>query len=323
MRLVPQTIRGRLIAVLIGGLLLSLAAGVFTLILSQPRHGEPGTYPEMVKQLAGYASLVNRTSPDARPSLVKAIDLPGIRFRWGPNERPPRKDARNRPVRHLQRELEQILRLKVVALRRGGPVHVWIKLEDSSWLQASLKTDPFGPYWFLRIVMAFAVLVSGIALLSIWAARRVTAPLNRFAAAATRLGTDVEAPPLPETGAREIRQATAAFNQMQRRIRRTVEDRTLTLAAISHDLKTALTRLKLRTEFIDDPEQQRKALADLDEMQAMLEATLAFARDDWLSEGRSRLDLAELLQRLCGDAVEAGGTAVYEGPARLPFEGRR
>jgi signal transduction histidine kinase len=95
---------------------------------------------------------------------------------------------------------------------------------------------------------------------------------------------------------------------------RFVEDRTRMVAAIGHDLRTPLTRLRLRAEFIDDPEVQRKMLSDLDEMESMINATLAFARDDAAHEPRVATDLADLLQSLCDDRIDAGAAASYAGP---------
>lgn len=103
-------------------------------------------------------------------------------------------------------------------------------------------------------------------------------PIRQFEIASDRFGQDIDAPPLPERGSLEVQQATQAFNRMQDRIRTLVCDLTLMLAAISHDLRTVLTRLKLRAEFIEDGEQQRKAVADLDQMEAMLASTLALQR---------------------------------------------
>ena len=96
--------------------------------------------------------------------------------------------------------------------------------------------------------------------------RRLTAPVATLAAAAEALGRDVNAPPLPETGPLEVAQAAAAFNTMAARIRRFVQDRTFMLTAIGHDLRTPITRLKLRAEFMEDDEQRRKMLLDLDEL---------------------------------------------------------
>ena len=118
-------------------------------------------------------------------------------------------------------------------------------------------------------------------LLILWAVRRLTRPVRALAEAAERLGRDVNAPPMPEVGPTEVAKAAHAFNTMAGRIRRFVGDRTQMLAAIGHDLRTPITRLRLRAEFMEDDEQRRKMLADLDEMEAMVAATLAFARDDW------------------------------------------
>jgi signal transduction histidine kinase len=124
---------------------------------------------------------------------------------------------------------------------------------------------------------------------------------------------------LPEQGSRELRNAPRAFNLMQERLRRFVDDRTMMLAAISHDLRTMLTRLKLRAEFIEDTEQQAKAISDLDEMQAMLDSTLAFARDDAAEEPRTQTDLAALVQSLCDDMADGGQPVSCRTTGRLAY----
>jgi signal transduction histidine kinase len=127
---------------------------------------------------------------------------------------------------------------------------------------------------------------------------------------------------MPEHGSRELRRAASAFNRMQARLRRFVDDRTMMLAAISHDLRTVLTRLRLRAEFIDDGEQQGKAIADIDEMQAMLDETLNFARDDAREEALVAVDLTALLQNLCDAVTDSGQSLNFEGPAHLPVQCR-
>ena len=164
----------------------------------------------------------------------------------------------------------------------------------------------------------WALIIMGV----FWAAHRMTRPLRKFAYAADRLGVDVNAPPLPEKGSRELRNATRAFNQMQERLKRFIDDRTQMFAAISHDLRTSLTRLRLRSEFIEDEEQKAKALADLDEMEQMLSETLAFARDDNKTEATTKFDLGQLLHSLGDDLSDMGHTATYEGPAHAIFKGR-
>jgi signal transduction histidine kinase len=133
----------------------------------------------------------------------------------------------------------------------------------------------------------------------------------------------MSAPPLPEAGPADLRRATAAFNRMQERLKRLVADRTQMVAALSHDLRTALTRLQLRAEFIADPEQQRKAEGDLDDMRAMLEQTLSLTREEVDAEPIAPIDLASLVQSLCDDLADAGQKVAYSGPDRLTFSCRR
>ncbi|NOX40919.1 MAG: HAMP domain-containing protein [Alphaproteobacteria bacterium] len=149
-------------------------------------------------------------------------------------------------------------------------------------------------------------MLAAVLLLSGLVAYSLTRSLAIFASAAQRLGIDVRAPPLPEIGPAEVRQAAGAFNQMQDRIRRFVEDRTQMIAAIAHDLGTPIARLRLRSEYIEDAEQHDKMLADLDDMEKMVFSTLAFARDDADAEPSTRVDLRILLQRICNDATDTG-----------------
>ncbi len=195
-------------------------------------------------------------------------------------------------------------------------------LADGQWLTFVAASDLTSLRWAGQ--MGLWVLLTGTAILvfGVWAAHRVTRPLRRFTEAADRLGLDVNAPPLPETGSREIREASHAFNRMQARLKRFVDDRTTMLAAISHDLKTALTRLRLRTEFIEDAEQQAKALGDLDEMQTMLDATLSFAREETSAEPKTRLDLGILVQSLVDDFADGGRAVSYRGAEKYSFEAR-
>jgi signal transduction histidine kinase len=137
----------------------------------------------------------------------------------------------------------------------------------------------------------------------------------------------VNAPPLPEVGPSEVATAARAFNTMAERIRRFVGDRTQMLAAIGHDLRTPITRLRLRAEFLDDDEQRRKMLADLDEMEAMVNATLAFARDDSATEPSVAVDLAALCRTVLDEAADARPelepeAIYYQGPDRQRIRGR-
>ncbi|MBL8628136.1 MAG: HAMP domain-containing protein [Rhodospirillaceae bacterium] len=161
-----------------------------------------------------------------------------------------------------------------------------------------------------------------IAIVSLWGLRRATKPLALFASAAERLGIDFNADPLDVRGPGEVRRAARAFNTMQTRLKRFIQDRTQMLAAISHDLRTPITRMKLRAEFVDDDEQRDKMLRDLDEMEKMISATLAFARDDAANEPTATVNVALLLSDLADDATVAGHEVSYSGPEDLDMIAR-
>jgi signal transduction histidine kinase len=177
----------------------------------------------------------------------------------------------------------------------------------------------------LLALMAISVLL--VLVLSFYAVRRVTRPLESLTRAAEALGRSGRNEVLKETGASEVRRAARAFNEMQDRIRKLIEDRAQMVAAISHDLRTPITRLKLRAEFIDDQDEREKMLRDLDEMETMIKSTLALSREDANPELRARFDLADLLAD-CAERMDqvildidpppgAGGSMIEAQPIAL------
>ena len=134
-------------------------------------------------------------------------------------------------------------------------------LPDGEWVDVTAEPEPLRPWHSPTFLTAFLLMTAAAAVLTLWAVRRLTAPVRILAAAAEALGRDVNAPPLPENGPTEIAVAAVAFNTMAARIRRFVQDRTEMLTAIGHDLRTPITRLKLRAEFVDDDEQRAKSWA--------------------------------------------------------------
>ena len=196
---------------------------------------------------------------------------------------------------------------------RGPEVfgHIGVQLTNGCWAEITLHGPPpaFGWIRMLARIGGFGLV---IILCSLWFARSAARNLSQFSAAADAVGRSVDAPLLPETGPREVRLAAKAFNRMQERLRRFVTDRTQMLAAISHDLRTPLTRLRLRAEFVDDEAQRQKMLNDIAEMEAMIAATLAFARDDAVREPRAQQDLDQLLDQLASDLCDSGYPVNYE-----------
>ena len=208
----------------------------------------------------------------------------------------------------------------------SDPINIGLQLPDWGWLNLRATLPAPRPWHSREFLLAFVLMTAAAALLSLWAVRRLTGPVALLAEAAERLGRDVNAPPLPERGPDEVKRAAVAFNTMAARIRRFVQDRTFLLTAIGHDLRTPITRLKLRAEFIDDDEQRQKFMADLDELDAMVSATLVFGRDTADMEPAVPFDLVALLRTVLDDAADArpdaGDQLSFAGPAHLTVHGR-
>lgn len=200
---------------------------------------------------------------------------------------------------------------------------VSLGLNDGEWLNVSTRLPRPPSAWARSSTVAIAVtaLLSVIAV--VFLVRRVTRPLARLGDAAERFGRGEAGPPLAEEGPEDVRRATAAFNRMRERLERFVADRTRMLAAISHDLRTPITSLRLRAELVEDEEAREKLLATLAEMQEMTEATLAFAREDADHEPTREVDLAALIDSLASDLSEIGpAVEVTAAPERLAYRCR-
>lgn len=161
----------------------------------------------------------------------------------------------------------------------------------------------FGSPFLIPVLVALFT----IGALSIWSVRTVIRPLSDLAKAATTFGqTSIDPVPLDESGPSEVRAAVAAFNRMQARINQILHQRTRTLAAIGHDLKTPLTRLRLRLDLVEDEDIRQRSLADLEHMESQLESALNYLRQGASAEPRVRIDLASLLTSLA-DQYEGTG----------------
>ncbi len=199
-------------------------------------------------------------------------------------------------------------------------LQVAVKLSDGQWLSFATSLPQGAPSVSWQFIISMALMGVIVIAVSVWAVRRVTAPLGMLSAAADRLGRDVTTEPLAETGTREMQQATRAFNRMQERLRRLIESRTQMLAALSHDLRTPLTLLRLRAEEVDDADERDKMLATIAEMDEMIGTTLAFARDEVRAEPRRRVDVAALLASVVDDMADAGLPVTMAPAAPLTHE---
>jgi signal transduction histidine kinase len=183
-------------------------------------------------------------------------------------------------------------------------LQVAVPLPDGQWLSFVTALPESGPSFSRQFLLSMGIMAIIILAVSVWVVRHVTAPLASLSIAAERLGNDLNAPPVPETGTIETRQASHAFNTMQARLRGLIENRTRMLAAISHDLRTPLTLLRLRTENVENATEREKMLSTIAEMDSMVATTLAFARDEATTEARRPTDLAALLQSIVDDMAD-------------------
>lgn len=211
----------------------------------------------------------------------------------------------------------------VPAPTAGNANRIAIGLPDHSWIAARLPGEHRRPSFFGGPWMtALLFIVGSVSLLSLWAARTLTRPLSAFATAAENFSLTGAPEPLPERGPREIRLVARALNRMRSRIVDLIDDRTKMLAAISHDLRTPITRLKLRSEFIEDGAHRAQTLRDLDQMHAMLEAVLSFLKNGRNEERSTLIDLSAALQLICDQFSDTGGNVRYEGPHHLTITAR-
>jgi signal transduction histidine kinase len=190
---------------------------------------------------------------------------------------------------------------------------------DGQWLAVAPRAEPFPNAWQKRVMLWFALSLAIISPLAWLFARRIVVPLKDFAQAAEQLGRDPSATILPLSGPAEIGRAANAFNQMRHRLRAFVDDRTAMVGAISHDLRTPLTRLRFRIEDVPD-DQRDGLLKEVSEMEAMISQVIAFIRDASTPGPRERVDFADLIAGSVADAQFVGGRVTIEHNLHIPVE---
>jgi signal transduction histidine kinase len=197
-----------------------------------------------------------------------------------------------------------------------------VQYSDGSWLVFTVPEKLWGLPWLKRWAIWLLFLTVSTGIVSTIATRQLVRPIRRFAKAIRLFGTNPQAQPIAETGPRELASVISAFNAMQAQIQKFVAYRTAMLAAISHDLRTPLTRMRLRGEFIADEVQQARLFRDVDELQAMVDGALAFFRGDSDEEAMTSFDFPGVLQTIANDYADQGIEIRYAGPSRVVYRGR-
>jgi signal transduction histidine kinase len=311
-----RRISGQIAALILFSLVLihALIAGYFLLSAPEPKL----LSDEPMQQFELFARLIAQTPRSDRQIVLENLEraFPRLQLRLRDED----------PERSMSPTVESRMwipspfdeRLELVRSSSADPDRARFHLPGGEVLEAAVgspKLPPFlGGLWVSTLLFLFV----SITLLGIWAARALRSPLSAFARAAESFSLNQSSPPIPEIGPEEIRAAAKALNRMRERIAALMNDRTRMLAAISHDLRTPITRLRLRSEYIDDDAQRAQTLRDLDQMQSMLESVLLLLRSG--NAGRPTLvDVAALLQMICEEFSDCGHAVIYQGPGRSPL----
>jgi signal transduction histidine kinase len=194
-----------------------------------------------------------------------------------------------------------------------------LRMPYGQWAVVRPTPEPFPNSWQRRVILWFLISFAAVAPLGWIFARRLVRPIAGFAHAAEQLGRDPTAPILAVEGPAEVGRAAHAFNRMQSRLRSFVDDRTAMVGAISHDLRTPLTRLRFRIEDVPD-DQREGMLAEVEEMEQMISSVLAFIRDASEPGLRETMDLRSIVEDVVEDAVFIGKPVVLEDGGRANVE---
>lgn len=324
----PRRLAAQIAACVILALFVSQLLTASLAVLLAPRRAPPPSPLDVVDRVALIVDLLDALPASDRSRAVAALPQRDIRVRLGDaaGAAPVSPSPEASPFRRdLETRLGKLVPLQVTAAEAPDPargISVRTRLGDGTAvrLDIAMPQPPFLlAFGIGRFLFYVPFLSLALVFLTLWATRRVTAPLRAFSEAAERLGNERAAPPLPEQGPVELQRAARSFNRMQGQVRRFIEDRTRTLAAIGHDLRTPITRLRLRVEaVVDAKDERRKMLRDLDQMDAMVSSALSFLRDGASEEPVVAVDLASLLQSACDEFGDTGFDVRYVGAANLP-----
>jgi len=328
----PQGLGGRTILVLSAAVVLVHLGTVLLYRDEVSSRADMVFAGQVAGRLATAARVVTETALPQRDARAHALSSPGLELHWGDHATAgaflgaPSGSVALPNFRRRMLELAPDLGEVAVqfgsagAIDRPAILNGSVRLADDTFLNfAATLAGAASPWATHSTLFSTTLMVGGVVAVAAMLLRGLVRPLRRLAAAADAIGRGPDVA-VAETGPDEVRQVAQAFNGMQARIHRLMRDRTQALAAVSHDLRTPITRLRLRAGFLADPEVQAAVDADLEEMEGMIEATLAYLRGDTETETRQVTDLAALLSTLTDNVCDAGGAATYAGPNHVAIE---
>lgn len=325
MRWLPQSLFGRLVLLMTAGLVAAQLAGT-AIQFSERRQSLRATVgTELAQRVGAMHRAIGSQPPDERARLAGRLSTPRLLLSVEPSAPPDTIGASALPdLPALLREgLGEDVTLRVAALPRiGSPsFDLYLQLPGDQWLrlQGRVPRQTFAHPW--RALIDLAVMLLAVVVLVVIVTRSTVRPLADLARAARGFADDLNHPPLPEKGPSEVREAAAAFNAMQTRIRSGIEERERFLAAVSHDLKTPVTRLRLRAELTPDPVLRDAILRDVDDMQQLIDDALDFLSGNAVEEPVGPVDLVALVERVVDDFAHTGQVTL-DAPDALRFDAR-
>lgn len=318
-RYILDSLFGRLVLLLSAALIFALVAGVLQAEHERARQWQKSRMEHVARRSADLAYLFDRQTPERRQELAKLLSLPWLRI-----------EANFPYLRHLEPletsdlhdDLNETLSDRTwFIFSETHHLHralLQIQLHDGSWLSMRLMLGYRPPRFTIESLGQFGLMMLIVLFAGLGAARWLTRPLEMFAQAAEGYARNRHQAPLAVRGSREVREAALAFNRMQEQLNEQIDGRAQSFAAMSHDLKTPLTRLRLRAEMLDEPDRSRM-IGDLDEMQAVIQETLDFLRDDHEGKGFERVDMSEFLAQFCANWRELGHEIPIFGDIHRPI----
>jgi signal transduction histidine kinase len=344
-RMLPASLFGRLVFVLLAGLLPALlfSSAVQYQSWQQQIAQEKGLH--LAQHIVNSVQTLESFPATEQPLVIRALNSPRLRIFLSPAPAPA-QCVPNSPIPDFAQGFHDFLSYAFeqkhefcmmvadaeeipapsAAIASQDPDYInrfqWFgrtflvetQLQDGTWLGVEHRTGSgHALSWPLRLLLTLGVMLAVVISLSLLAVRHLTRPLNLLARAASHLGRDIDYPPLAEKGPLEVRRAAQAFNIMKARLQRYIKDRARLLGAISHDLKTPVTRLRLRAEMLEDEELRGAFIKDLDEMQEMISATMDFMRGAENPENVQMMDLCALLESIQGNQEAIGHAVTING----------
>ncbi len=361
MSLLPRSLFSRLVLVLLGGLLIAQLLSFAVHMHDRGELLAQASGMQSAQRIADIVRLLDTLTPVERSRIVKVLSAPPLTVALdrGPLAAPDARTEAGARAALFTTLLRRFLgddRPVTVGMAEGAPYKggaprgpgwahgdgAWtppmmrhggppgggpsfiaqVRLQDGTLATFDARQPQLTEDWPYRVLLSIVLLLSAVIAVSLIAVRWATQPLKTLADAADELGKNINRPPLAETGPAEVASAARAFNTMQSRLAGYLRERTQVLAAMSHDLKTPITRLRLRAELLEDAQLRAKFGNDLQEMEAMVASALDFLRGMDNGEAVQPVDVMALLESLQADLRETGGAVAIGGQVTAPYPGR-